>query len=231
MKHARARCATAAHLALAAAFVLASSGCRDEHGPPATLVDGSPAASPPIALEGVGAAIGTTLHVRNARDSPRRSLEARCVARVLGGSADDRLAVRRVGTLGESVTVGSASGRTVYGCDRTPGGRAASTRACGEALGRRRSGHLLDPRLDLGCTGADGKPIGFAWIDPGARTRYVAVQVDGYAEVYPVASGLPVRVTTRSVEVAGSRASFDISEHDAHGRALRSYTIEARVAS
>jgi hypothetical protein len=50
-------------------------------------------------------------------------------------------------------------------------------------------------------------------------------------EVYPVRGHFPVRIaTTTGIDVAGSRASFEVSEHDARGRLLRAHELEARVA-
>ena len=73
--------------------------------------------------------------------------------------------------------------------------------------------------------------MGFAWIEPGPGAKYVVVQQQGYAEVYEVGGGLPVRVTTTSdVEIEGSRATFELSEHYADGRAIRRYRVDARVA-
>ena len=49
--------------------------------------------------------------------------------------------------------------------------------------------------------------------------------------MYEVAGGLPVRVATTSrVDAETSSAVFDISEHDAAGKLLRSYELRAQVA-
>ena len=94
------------------------------------------------------------------------------------------------------------------------------------------AGRLLDPRLELaGCSTSSGDPIAFAWIEPGRRTRYVALHRNGFVEVYPVLAGLPVRVaTTSDIDLDTSSASFEVSEYDADGRRIRSYTLDARVA-
>jgi hypothetical protein len=91
---------------------------------------------------------------------------------------------------------------------------------------------LLDPRLDLGgCSTRDGRPIAFVWVETGPRTRYVAVHHSSFVEVYEVALGLPVRVTTtESVDLNGSHASFEVSEHSSSGHLLADYALEARVA-
>ena len=52
-----------------------------------------------------------------------------------------------------------------------------------------------------------------------------------YAEVYAVAGGLPVRVTTATgVQFEDARASFELAEHDAAGKLLRRYRLDAAVA-
>jgi hypothetical protein len=91
---------------------------------------------------------------------------------------------------------------------------------------------LRDPRLDLaGCTTAEGDPVAFAWIEPSRDASFVAVRQRGYVEVYPVAGRLPVRVaTTSGISLAESRATFEVSEHDATGALLRRSSVEARVA-
>jgi hypothetical protein len=61
--------------------------------------------------------------------------------------------------------------------------------------------------------------------------RYVAVRQLGYTEVYPVRGRVPVRIaSTTGVDLESSRASFEISEHDARGQLLRAYELEASVA-
>jgi hypothetical protein len=100
---------------------------------------------------------------------------------------------------------------------------------CGRAYGRLRRGRLSDPRLDLACS-ASGKPLAFAWIEPGRRARYVVVRHPAYAEAYVVAAGLPVRVMTSDVDLEHSRATFDVSEHASNGRRLRTFRVETQVA-
>jgi hypothetical protein len=73
--------------------------------------------------------------------------------------------------------------------------------------------------------------VGFAWVDPSESSRYLVVEQPGYAEVYEVAGDLPIRVTTtRGVRFEGASATFQILEHDAEGRLVRRYTLEAAVA-
>ena len=48
--------------------------------------------------------------------------------------------------------------------------------------------------------------------------RYVVVSQADYAEAYEIAAGLPVRITsTRDVDTLRTRATFEVSEHDADG--------------
>ncbi len=102
---------------------------------------------------------------------------------------------------------------------------------CGRAYGRLVRSRLQDPRLDLACTTLSGGPLAFAWFEPGRHTAYVAVRQPGYVEVYPVAGRAPIRITTTTgISVAGSSATFEISEHDRGGALLRSSTLEARIA-
>jgi hypothetical protein len=90
-------------------------------------------------------------------------------------------------------------------------------------------GHLRDPRLDIGgCNTADGRPVASAWVEPAPGARYVVVEQPGFAEVYEVAATMPVRISTISgLNEAPLGASFRVSEHDAQGRLLRSYELEA----
>lgn len=53
----------------------------------------------------------------------------------------------------------------------------------------------------------------FQWIQPDSNSRHVAVEQPSDVEVYKSAGELPVRVTTSDVEIEGSRATFDVSEH------------------
>ena len=91
-------------------------------------------------------------------------------------------------------------------------------------------GRLRDPRLNIGCRTEDDEMVGFVWVRARRRARYVSVEQPDYVEVYEVASDLPVRVATRNgVQVEGSRATFDLFEHDANGQLLRRYRLEAAV--
>lgn len=142
-----------------------------------------------------------------------------------------RPSIERIGVSSESVTFRESSGRGVFGCDNSLGPREEDRRWCGGAYGVLYSGHLRDPRLSIGCRTRDETPMGFVWVEPEPSATYVVVEQPGYAEIYEVAGGLPVRVaTTTGVEIEGSRASFDLREHAADGRLLRAYRLEAAVA-
>lgn len=209
---------------------LATTACRDEA--PTQLADGAPARASPVVLEGVSQkAIATDLEVVPlARVSPRSAL-ARCLGR-LSTDAPATTIVVRTGVVGRSVTVGTVSHRSLYGCDGSPAHGSGTAYWCGTAHGRLEHGRLLDPRLDLSaCTDAGGRPLAFAWMEARDDARYVAVRQPGYAEVYPVRGRIPVRIaSTTGVDLESSRASFEISEHDARGQLLRAYELEARVA-
>jgi len=208
------------------------TGCdRADTSPPTRLVDGSKPAALPVDLEGIAKApVRTFVSVARLEKIKATSSIATCVHRAAADHPDGPIVVR-VGVEGESVTFRNVSGTGLYGCDNSAGRRDADRDWCGGAFGALRGGRLRDPRLDIGdCVTGEGKPLGFAWIEPGPRTRYVVVSQSGYAEVYETARGLPVRVTTDDVEIERSRASFNISEHAADGSLVRSYRVEPGVA-
>jgi hypothetical protein len=225
LRHVRIRGPELVVVALAA---LAQVACFGGGARPAELSDGSPARAPSLTLDRVGSRQIETKAVAVGATS---GLAARCVAETYEHTPRGPI-VWRVGVDGASITFRTVSGRDVVACDGTalrPGGRRTW---CGVALGRMHGGQLLDPRLDLAaCSTPSGDPVAFVWADPGPGTRYVAVDRDGFVEVYPVLAGLPVRLAaTSGLDLDTSSASFDVSEHDAEGRVLRSYTLRARVA-
>lgn len=216
--------------------VLAALGClagcdTGSSPPPTRLMDGSPALTPPVALEGVEAPALLT-KVRRLPGEPGAigGLAAACLA-AAGDFHPAPQAVERVGVGSRSVTFLEASGRGVLGCDDTPGEREGGRPWCGGAFGRLVDGRLADPRLDVLCTSRAGDPVGFAWVEPRPGTTYVAVHEDGFAEVYETAGGLPVRVASEhGVDRERARAEFTLSEHDRTGELLREYVLEAVVA-
>lgn len=210
---------------------LAAAACRHDRAAPDRLVDGSPAAAPPIALAGIGedTPIASKVEVVAVGDVAAGSMAESCLDQ-LGAVARPGPIVTRIGVDGASVTFQGASRRGVHACDGTDS-RAPAHRWCGSAYGRLAARRLTDSRLDLACTTASGAPLAFAWIEPAAGTRFLAVRQRGFAEVYEAAAGLPVRITTtKHIDLEESSAAFEISEHDARGARLRSYTLMARVA-
>jgi hypothetical protein len=139
--------------------------------------------------------------------------------------------VERIGATGASVTFFDPARHGVHACDATARGPSRASRWCAHAFGRIVGGRLRDPRLSITCRDADGEPVGFAWIQPSSAAAYVVVRQPGYAEVYAVAGMAPVRVATTDVDLASSSAAYAISEHATDGTRIRSYDLEAQVAS
>ena len=196
------------------------------------MLDGSSAAEVAIELEGVdGPAILTSVVA-----TPTDAFEPDSAANSC--MQDQRVelnavgsAVVRVGVASESVTFEDASHGGLFACSNTAGPREENRRWCSGAYGRLYSGRLRDPRLGVGCKTTDGTQVGFVWVQPVDHARYLAVTQPEYTEVYEPAGGLPIRVATISgVDVETSSATFSISEHDADGRRIREYELEAFVA-
>jgi hypothetical protein len=133
--------------------------------------------------------------------------------------------VRRVWSAGESLTFTDQGRRTLLGCDRTRGSRGW----CGRAAGRLEPA-IEDARLDIACRLPDGGPIGFGWIYPAEGVRRVGIRGREATELWPVAGALPVRVTTTTVDLAASSATFRVVELDADGKEVRGYRVRAAVA-
>lgn len=209
-------------------FLAFVGGCNaDTPAVPTKLIDGSPARPPAVALEGVdGPRVATLVRVTRA-DARSVPSAAACIA--AAGQAAGTV-VERIGVSGRSITFDGLGQRTLYACDSSAARRSAGDEWCGHAFDRVDSSRPHDPRLSLTCRAANGNPVGFAWIEPGADATFIAVQQTGYAEVYAVVGDVPVRVTTADTEMESSRAAFSISEHGGDGRRLRSYELEAQVA-
>jgi hypothetical protein len=191
------------------------------------LLDGSTTVSPPVDLQGVeGRIVRTKVRIWRAGGYDPQRLGA-CLARG-GPLPDDRLIVERVGVTGESISFRDASGGVLLGCDNSLGPREDRHVWCGQQAGELEAHHLKDPRLDVGCQTGDRERMGFVWIEPGTAARYVAVEQRGYTEVYEVAAGLPVRVSTE--DAGDSMATLRYSEHDIHGVLLRRAALRAFVA-
>ncbi|MGH3136943.1 MAG: hypothetical protein ACRDPV_10685 [Gaiellaceae bacterium] len=207
------------------------TGCDGNEPAPTTLMNGSRAPELSIDLEGIESGIVLTSVAAGRRSEIDASaIVATCLERAGGDHVSGPIVVR-IGVDGESVTVRTRSTRGLYGCDNSQGPREADRRVCGVAFGQLAENRLRDPRLDLGaCTTKDGAALGFAWVEPSPRTRYVAVEQDAYVEVYQTAGQLPVRVTTSDVEVEQSSATFRVSEHGSDGGLIRRYRLEPSVA-
>jgi hypothetical protein len=220
------------HVAVMVVGSMLLAGCDvNGSGPPTTLMSGSRAAELPVDLEGVGSpAVLTSVTPSGIDEIEAGSAIAMCLERARGDHPSGPIVVR-VGVSGESVTFRIGSQPGLYGCDNSEGPREAGRHMCGVAFGQLSEGRLQDPRLDVGaCTTKDGAPLGFAWVEPIPSARYVAVEQDGYVEVYETAGGLPVRVTTSDVEIERSSATFSVSEHASDGSLIRRYRLEASVA-
>lgn len=195
-------------------------------------MDGLPVEEIPVELEGVdGSVVLTKARVVHAANATWAGRSASCLRTRDRSVQADSSSIERVGVSTESVTFRDSSGRGVFACDNSLGPREANRRWCGSAYGRLYDGRLRDARLDIGCATQDGTPIGFVWVEPAAKARYLAVEQPKYVEVYEVADDVPVRVATMAgVDIEKSRASFNLSEHSADGRLIRRYRLEAGVA-
>jgi hypothetical protein len=148
------------------------------------------------------------------------------------GIRNDAVVVERVGVFGESLTFADAGHKTLYGCDG--GTDAAGERKppwCGNPAGLLVKGKLLDPRLDVLCRDPKGRPLAYAWVEPGAGVRWIGVDQGTYTEVYEALAGLPVRIASvRGVQRSRARATFDVTQYDSHGKELFKGKLEAQVA-
>jgi hypothetical protein len=217
--------------ALLATVALTAAGCGGDRASVETLVDGSRAQPRPSALADLeGTVVLTRVRTRTGAELGQDGRE--CLRsfepglRVSGGAT----VVERTGVMGASLTFRDQRQRFVLGCDRTRMSGENRTTWCGHAAGELIAGRLRDPRLDIGCRTSPDDPIGFVWLEPAARTRWVAVDEVAYSEVYEVASSLPVRVTTSRVNTADSTAKVRVAEYDAGGSVLTTYEVTARVA-
>jgi hypothetical protein len=205
--------------------LLLLAGCAGGGGRPQRLLYGeaAPEFEPvPGSVIAIGRVLdGTTLGRRFSSCRP-----------VGAGVENDAVVVERIGVFGESLTFTDAGRTTVYGCDGGTDPAGERPRPwCGSPAGRLRGGRLLDPRLDILCRDRKGGPLAYAWIEPAAGVRWVAVDQGRYSEVYEVLAGLPVRIaSTRGVRAAQARASFEVTQFDEHGNELIKGKLEAQVA-
>ena len=203
-------------------LVLALAGCR-HGGRPERLLDGERA----IAFKPVPGSVVATARVLRGTTLGRR-FEA-CRPR---GVVRDVLVVERIGVFGESLTFADGRHRVLYACD---GGRDSAREHsppwCSTSAGRLLEGHLLDPRLDLGCRDREGRPLAYVWIEPVSGAHWVGLDQGRYEEVYEVLGGLPVRIAARrGIDLGASKASFAVTQYDLSGSALVEGVVEAVVA-
>jgi len=208
-------------VALAVASLLA--GCHGGNDPPSRLLYGERAQT----FAPVDRSVVTVGRVVD-----RATLGRRFTSCPVASAAQGGLVVERTGVFGESLTFADRRRRTLYACDG--GTDPAGERPlpwCGSSAGRLVHGKLLDPRLDIVCRDRKGGALAYAWVEPVAGARWVAVDQGGYAELYEVLAALPVRVATRrGIELSRARARFRIAQYDAGGKQLVRGTLEAAVA-
>lgn len=212
------------------ALCLTGCGGRDARDRPARLLDGSRAPSLPKALASVRS--GAVLSRVRLRHADQLGARARvCLERFRPEFRipPQTVVVERTGVIGASLTFVDAERHVVLGCDRT-GRPSANSPWCARSAGRLFAGRLRDARVDILCVGDRGTSVGFGWLEPSRRARWIVVGDGRGAEVEEVAAGLPVRVSTREVETAGSTATFVVTEYDSGGEEVGRYQLRARVA-
>lgn len=194
---------------------------------PRRLTDGStpPMVPQPLASEGRRFVMTRT-----------RVVEARQLKRLVVACArQERVPARtrvveRVGVSGRSITFRGPYG-TIRGCDRSLRARPIQAPFCGGAAWNIRHGTVSDPRLDL-CYDRRSRPvIAFAWINPVPHARWIVVDQPGYREIYPVAGGLPVRLSTISDLEHSGGALFRTAQYDVRGVLLVRRKVVAAIAS
>jgi hypothetical protein len=210
---------------LAVAVMLAFLVTRCGSSRPKRLLNGEAAA-------GFGPVHGSVLSIARVLDAVtlggRFSL---CADQSAGGDfTPGTVVVERIGVFSESLTFRERNGKALYACDGgvDPAGEHRPP-WCGGSVGVPQSGRLLDPRLDVLCRTKEGHPLAYAWIEPVPGSRWIGVDQGSYTEVYEVLAGLPARVATRR-NIHGTRAGFDVTQYDIHGRELVRGRIEAAVA-
>lgn len=212
---------------LGVTLLLLGAGCDEGSGRPERLLYGQPAAE----FRPVPGSVITQTRVLRAGFLGRRLTLCLSPADRPAFPADT-IVVERIGVFGESLTFVDRARRHVYACDG--GVDAAGERSepwCGLSVGRLFGGKLIDPRLDILCRDAKGKPLAYAWVVPVAGVHWIGVDQGSYTELYEVAANLPVRVSsTRGVDRERSRASFEVTQYGVGGRELVKGILEAAVA-
>ena len=191
---------------------------------PRHLIDGSTAPAVPAVLEGQGGAfVMTKVRVRPKAEMSR--LLRTCPS---GPLVARRSIVERIGVNGRDITFLAAPSE-IEGCDRNPRARAIHRPWCGSSGWGFRNGRVSDARLDICSDGSGRAVVAFGWINAPPRAKWIVVDQPGFREVYPVAAGLPVRVST--VSEIGSPTTFRITQYDAHGVLLARRVVKASIAS
>jgi hypothetical protein len=208
--------------AATAILALALVGC-DEDGRPTHLRNGEMAAE----FKPVPGSVVSISRVLRGTTLGRRFLMCRSPS-----VPADAVVVERIGVFGESLTFVDRRKSLLFACDG--GFDAAGERAppwCSGSAGRLFDGHLLDPRLDLGCRDRQGRPLAYVWVEPVAGAHWIGVDQGPYTEVYEALAGLPVRIATaRNIDLRRSRATFAVTQYDVSGRELVQGEVEAGVA-
>jgi hypothetical protein len=172
-------------------------------------------------------AVATIVHVRQAAALAATLRE--CRGRGPREWRRGTVVVERRSGRHRSLTFRGADGSFLAGCDAI-GVRIEGRRWCAAAIGTFFRGRLRDPRLTL-CQARRRRPVAFIWVTPARRARWIGILQGRRTELYRVAAGLPVRVSTdRNVRIRGSSATFFVRQYDAHGRLLARQTAVARVA-
>jgi hypothetical protein len=205
--------------------VLLLAGCDSGGARPERLLYGEPAPE----FEAVSGSVIAIGRVLDGTTLGRRFTSCRPTG---AGIGTDTVVVERIGVFGESLTFTDSGRQTVYACDggtdplgeRTPPW-------CGSSAGRLFGGKLLDPRLDILCRDRKGRALAYAWVEPASGVQWIGVDQGRYTEVYEVLAGLPVRIASiRGVKAGRARATFDVTQYDAHGKELVRGKLEAAVA-
>lgn len=211
-------------LIVVAALGVIAAACGARHGPPARLLDGSPAAR----FDPVGNSVIARSRVVQLGDRAADCLSAADRANV----AADSSAVERVGVDSESLTFAGRDGAVVYACDGgvDPAGERKAP-WCRAVVGELDHGHVLDPRLDVICRDRRRRPLAYAFVEPAPGARWIGVRQDGYVELFEVLGDLPVRIaTTRGIDADNARTMFALTQYDADGGELVHGEMEASVA-
>ncbi len=215
---------TGCSILVAAVAVCAACG-GDGGGVPETLVDETRPPALPAQLD-LDDAVMTSTHVL-----PGNASEAAgCVADV-DARVPERI-VERVGVVGRSLTFRARGIPRLYSCNASAGAREPRGEWCNVAVGRVRGGHLTDARLSVAnCVDRDGSAVASAWLEPLPAARWLALEQDGYMEIYETGAGLPVRVATnRRVGEDGSSLRVRLAQYAADGSKLDQGEYELRVA-